>query len=102
MHVVSPHGELIAGEGDSQLKQVFEELLEAGHKRVVVDFEHVPYIDSSVLGQLVYGHSRFLENKGGLRLIGVSKRIRKLLQLTRLILVFEVCENREKALEGWR
>jgi anti-sigma B factor antagonist len=95
-------GQLLAGEGDSRLKQELDQLRGEGKFRVVVDFSKVPYIDSSVLGQLVHGYSTLKKEGGGLKLLKPSKRIIDLLSLTRLITVFEIYQNRQDAVDSWK
>lgn len=100
VQVLVLEGEMVTGEPENQLKRQLE-LARLHGSRVIVDLSAVPYIDSSVLGQLVYGHSQLKKMGGGLRLVGPSKRIRDLLSLTRLITVFEIFEDRPSALRGW-
>ncbi|MDA2923519.1 STAS domain-containing protein [Acidobacteria bacterium AH-259-L09] len=99
---IIPSGELSTGEGDKRLRQELDRLQRAGNTKVVIDLSDVPYIDSSVLGQLVYGHSVLKKEGGGLKLLNPSKRIMDLLSLTRLISVFEISQSREEALAGWK
>ncbi len=99
---LTPEGELLAGQGDVELKEELEKLREAGHLRVVVDFSSVPYIDSSILGQLVHGYSVLKKQGGGLKLLNPCKRIVDVLSLTRLITVFEIFNTREEAVASWK
>lgn len=101
VYFIIPEGELLAGQGDSELKEELERLRAEGGKRVVVDFSSVPYIDSSILGQLVHGYSVLKKEGGGLKLLNPSKRILDVLNLTRLITVFEIFENRDEAIASW-
>jgi anti-sigma B factor antagonist len=66
--------------------------------RVVVNLKAVRYIDSSGVASLVEGLK--VSRELGLRLIlyGLSPAAREVLELSRLIRVFEVYENEEQAL----
>jgi anti-sigma B factor antagonist len=99
---IVPQGQMLAGEGDIRLKQELDRLRTEGHRRVAVDFSGVPYIDSSVLGQLVHGYSTLKKEGGGLKLLNPPKRIIDLLSLTRLITVFEIYQSRQGVLESWQ
>ncbi|MEE8585476.1 MAG: STAS domain-containing protein [Acidobacteriota bacterium] len=101
VYFIIPEGELLAGQGDSELKEELDRLRIEGKKRVVVDFSQVPYIDSSILGQLVHGYSVLKKEGGGLKLLSPSKRIIDVLTLTRLITVFEIFQNRDEAIASW-
>ena len=77
---------------------VLREVQESHTPRVVINLSKVDYIDSSGVASLVEGlkaarglGSRFI-------LFGLSKAAREILQLSRLINVFEVCDNEEQAL----
>ena len=101
VHFIRPSGELTTGEGDHRIKRELDRLLRSGNTRVVVDLSQVPYIDSSVLGQLVHGYSTMKKEGGALKLLNPPKRIMDLLSLTRLITVFEIFENRAEVLSSW-
>ena len=101
IHIIVPDGEMVSGDGDQELRDELARLIEAGHYRVAVDFSRVPYIDSSVLGQLVHGYAQLKQLGGTLKITCPSQRIRGLLELTRLITVFEVFSDREELLNSW-
>ncbi len=101
VHVITPEGEMVTGDADVRLKEAFDKILRGGGARVVVDFSTVPYIDSSVLGQLVHGYSLLKKRGGGLKLLNPPRRILDLLSLTRLITIFEIFQDRAEALKSW-
>ena len=85
IHIIIPEGEMVSGEGDQELRDELVRLIEEGHYKVAVDFSRVPYIDSSVLGQLLHGYAQLQQLGGTLKILGLSKRIQGLLELTQLI-----------------
>ncbi len=95
--ILIPEGELVTGEADALLEREFDRLLTTGQARAVIDLSGVTYVDSSVLGKLVHGHTRMLEKGGALRLLNPPKRVLELLRVTRLISVFEIVEDGEEA-----
>lgn len=101
IYFIKPEGEMVSGEGDQQLKEVLAPLLSEGRTRIVIDFSGVPYIDSSVLGQLVHCHSQLRLQGGELKILSPSTRVRNLLELTRLITVFDIFEERKDVEESW-
>ena len=50
-------GKMTLGEGDEMLKQAINNLLAAGNKKLVLNLEGVPYIDSAGLGEVVRTHT---------------------------------------------
>lgn len=101
VYFIVPSGELLAGKGDRELKEELDNLKSQGKLKVVVDFSDVPYIDSSILGQLVHGYSELSKRGGGLKLVKPSKRISEVLALTRLDTVFEIFPSRSEAIASW-
>jgi len=73
-------------------------LREKGTGRVIVNLKGVRYIDSSGVASLVEGLKVSREVGNRLSLIGLSPAAREVLELSRLIRVFEVYENEEQAL----
>ena len=68
--------------------------------RVIVNLEKVRYIDSAGVASLVEGLKLSRELKTGFALFGLARSTREVLELTRLIKVFEVYETEQEALSG--
>jgi len=92
---------MVTGEGEQRFKEELNRASAAGELRVIVDFSEVPYIDSSVLGQLVHGFTIMKKAGGALKLVNPSRRIMDLLKLTRLITIFDVFNDRAEAIASW-
>lgn len=98
--VVDVEGQLIVG-NRQELKQKVLEELEDGARKVVVDFTHTGYIDSSGLGVLVSLSKKIREQGGELRLAGLNEDLRTLFELTKLDTLFEIADTREEALKDF-
>jgi anti-sigma B factor antagonist len=84
-----------------EVRRVLLDLLKAKHvPRVIVNLEKVKYIDSAGVASLVEGLKTSRDLKSGFALYGLSKTAREVLELTRLIKVFEVYDNEADALSG--
>lgn len=68
--------------------------------RVIVNLQNVKYIDSAGVASLVEGLKTSRDLKSGFALFGLSRTTREVLELTKLIKVFEVHDNEEAALRG--
>ena len=68
--------------------------------RLIINLQRVKYIDSAGVASLVEGLKLSRELKSGFALFGLSRSTREVLELTRLIKVFEVYETEEDALRG--
>lgn len=84
--------------------EVRKSLLDAIHsknaKRVVVNLKDVRYIDSSGVASLVEGLKKSREQNLRFLLVGLSHAAREVLELSRLIKVFEVFASEEEALKA--
>lgn len=93
----------IAGEMDvyttPQAKEAMLDLLERGYHHLVVDLQRTEYLDSTALGVLVGTLKRVREQGGDLRLVAPSPRIRRLLEITRLVNVFPIDATEAEATE---
>lgn len=79
-------------------QSVLHEIQESRVSRVVVNLSQVGYIDSSGVASLVEGLKASRDVGSRFILFGISASAREVLQLSRLIKVFEICDNEEQAL----
>lgn len=84
-----------------QIRKVLLDLLrEKRVPRVIVNLQNVRYIDSAGVASLVEGLKVSRDLKSGFALYGLTRTTREVLELTRLIKVFEVHDTEEEALRG--
>jgi anti-sigma B factor antagonist len=79
-------------------QSVLHEIQESRVARVVVNLRQVGYIDSSGVASLVEGLKASRDLGSRFILFGLSTSAREVLQLSRLIKVFEIYDNEEQAL----
>lgn len=68
--------------------------------RVIVNLQKVKYIDSAGVASLVEALKTSRDLKTGFALYGLSRTTREVLELTKLIKVFEVYEDEQSALQA--
>lgn len=95
--VLDARGRITLGPETETLRQKVSALIEAGRKRIVLDLGNVDYIDSAGLGILVSSAASTRRAGGELKLVNLTKRVRDLMQITRLSTLFEVYDTVEKA-----
>jgi len=81
-------------------KVLLAELREKKIPRVIMNLQGVKYIDSSGIASLVEGLKASRDVQARFILFGLSKSAREVLQLSRLIKLFEIYENEEQALSN--
>ena len=98
--VLALDGRIVLGEETIALRDKVKGLLGEGKKKIVLDLKNVTMIDSSGLGTLVTVHSSAKSNGATLRLCNLGSRTNELLQMTRLVTVFEVSNSEAEAVSA--
>jgi anti-sigma B factor antagonist len=99
--VVDVAGRITLGEGSSMLRDTVREMVGKGQKKLLLNLGEVSYIDSSGIGELVSGFTTVTNGGGQLRLVNLQKRVKDLLQITKLYTVFEVHEDEAAAVRSF-
>ena len=99
--VLDLKGKMTLGEGDELLKDKINSLLAAGKKKLVLNLEGVPYIDSAGLGEIVRTFTTVSRQGGALKLLNLTKRIEDLLSITKLLTVFETFDTEAEAIKSF-
>ena len=99
--VLDLKGKMTLGEGDELLKDKINSLLASGKKKLVLNLEGVPYIDSAGLGEIVRTYTTVSRQGGSLKLLNLTKRIEDLLSITKLLTVFETFDTEAEAIQSF-
>ena len=100
--VIQVLGDITLGKGgDVILKDKIQSLLQQGYRKLLLDLGNVSYVDSAGLGQLVQVYATTSHLGGSLKLLNLTKRLKDLLVLTKLLTVFETHESEEAALASF-
>ena len=92
----------LKGEGEATLKERLEALTRAGHLQILIDLQHMPYIDSTELGRLIRAHLSVRQAGGRVRLCNISEKVMTLMKLTRLDTVLELYATEAEAVASVR
>jgi len=99
--VLDVRGQITLGEETGALRDKVKALVDAGHTRVIMDLAEVNYIDSAGLATLVQLFTSARKQGGDVKLLHLTKRVRDLLQITRLSTVFEIFDTLEAAKQSF-
>ncbi len=83
------------------LRDKVKELAAAGSKRILLNLGEVNYIDSSGIGELVSAFTTISNQGGALKLLNLTKRVKDLLQITKLYTVFHVFDSEAEAVASF-
>ena len=95
-------GKITLGEGSAMLRKMIRELVDKGHRKILLNLGDVDYIDSSGIGELVGAYTTVRSASGELKLLNLTKRVRDIIQITRLFTVFDVQPDEAGALRSFR
>jgi anti-sigma B factor antagonist len=99
--VVDVAGRITLGEGSSALRETLRDLVAKNQNKILLNLADVSYIDSSGIGELVSGYTTVTNTGGSLKLLNLNKRVKDLLQITKLYTVFEVHEDEAAAIRSY-
>jgi anti-sigma B factor antagonist len=99
--VVDVTGRITLGEGSKALGEALREMVNNSQKKILLNLGQVSYIDSSGIGQLVAGLSMVAKSGGQLKLLGLNKRVKDLLQITKLYTLFQIHEDEAAAVRSF-
>jgi len=99
--VIDASGRITLGEGASAFRDTVRDLASKGDKKLLLNLSDVSYIDSSGIGEMVSGFTTVTNHGGQLKLLGLSKRVKDLLQITKLYTVFEVFDDEAAAVRSF-
>lgn len=100
--VLDLKGKMTLGEGDELLKDKINSLLAAGKRKLLLNLESVPYIDSAGLGEVVRTYTTVSRQGGSLKLLNLTKRIEDLLSITKLLTVFDTYDSEAEAVKSYK
>lgn len=95
-------GKITLGEGDEVLKDKINSLTLQNRRKILLNLEGVPYIDSAGLGEVVRTYTTVSRQGGQLKLVNLTKRITDLLSITKLLTVFETFDTEAEALNSFK
>ena len=95
------HGRIVAGTEATELRAALTQFAARPQPNLILNLQHVSYIDSTGLGTLVLGHSAMKDAGGALKLLNLSKRSAQLLILTKLSTVFQLFNDEQDAINSF-
>lgn len=95
-------GKLIIGQGDVQLRDEVRDRLDRGEKKLLLNLRDVRAMDSSGLGELISCKASAANADATIKLLHVEDKVEEILEMTRLIGVFETYDDEIDAVASFR
>ncbi len=99
--VVLFSGRITVGDESGVLRDTLIGQFERGHKNILLNLQDATYVDSSGLGELVGCFATITRGGGALKLLYVPKKLRDMLEATRLDSLFELCTDETAAIRSF-
>jgi anti-sigma B factor antagonist len=99
--VVDCSGRIVFGEESASLRDTVKKLLGESPK-IVLNMREVNFIDSGGLGTLVSLYTTARSAEGALKLASLSQRVGDLLQVTKLVTIFEIFDDEQAAVNSFK
>lgn len=96
--VLDLSGKLTIGEPVLLLRETLRTQVSEGARKFILNLGEVNYIDSSGLGELVSSYTTIRNKSGDVKLLKLTSKTRDLLQMTKLLTVFDVYDDEGEAL----
>ena len=101
VHILDISGKIVLGDATKTIRQTINDLLVNGGRKIVLNLKDVNYVDSSGIGELVRTYTSVTREGKQLKLLNLTRKIRDLLVITKLLTVFQVYENEQAALASF-
>ena len=99
--IVDISGRVVLGEESAALRNLVCDLLNKGHKKILLNLGDVNYIDSSGLGSLVSAFTSVRKQEGELKLLNLTNKVQDVLQIAKLYTVFDIMDDEEAAVKSF-
>ena len=101
LYLLALRGRLTLGEEGAGFRTTIDNLLAAGATRIVINLEHVHYVDSAGLGALIEAHRKIKAKGARLRLSNLGPNLRRALEIARLLDLFDSHPDESAALSNF-
>jgi anti-sigma B factor antagonist len=99
--IVQMEGRIVLGEESNALRERVKTLLNDNKKKIVMNMDNITYIDSAGLGTLVAAFHSAKQQGAALKLSNLGSKFQEVLQVTKLMTVFEVFDSEEAAVKSF-
>ena len=101
IRILDCSGKITLGEGTMAVRNTVRDILKDNGKKIILNLANVNYIDSSGIGELVSTYTTVTNSGGQLKLLSLTKKIHELLQITKLLTVFQVFDDESAAVASF-
>jgi anti-sigma B factor antagonist len=101
IHFLDCRGQITLGEGTMKIRTTVADILKGGGNKIVLNLAEVNYIDSSGVGELVSTYTTVARQGGHLKLLSLTKKVHEVLEITKLLTVFQTYDSEPTAVASF-
>jgi anti-sigma B factor antagonist len=99
--ILEPNGRITLGAAEQELGEAVHRALEGTSRNLLVDMQHVPLIDSAGIGRLLAARTTAVNRGGNLKLLRLPPAMHDLLQVTQLLMIFDIFDDEDEAIASF-
>jgi len=99
--IVDLEGRLVMGVGDELLRDVMNEIIAEGWKKIILNLRDVNIMDSSGIGEVLSSWKLAQRFGGALKLLRPAPSVQRTLRLTQLLPLLEVFDDENAAVTSF-
>ncbi len=94
-------GRLAVGESCTMLREGINDQIALGNKQIILNLQHIDYIDSTGLGSMVICYTSLQKTGGAMKLENLNRRNLELMLLTKLSTIFQIFPDEQEAVNAF-
>lgn len=99
--ILDLNGRLVLEDGDALLRNRINDLVNEGRLKIVVNLQDVTYVDSCGVGVLIAKYVSVRKKGGDVKLLHLTPRSHKVMEISKLLTVFEIFDSEDRALASF-
>ena len=99
--VVDLTGRLTLGEATGKLRSTIHDLVDSGKQKILLNLKKLDYMDSAGLGEMVGAYTTVTNKGGQLKMLNVQGKALDLMQVTRMMTLFEFFDDETEATKSF-
>ena len=97
VYILDCSGKITLGEETMMLRNTVADVLQKGARKILLNLSGVTYVDSAGVGELVRSYVSATNTGAQIKLLGLTGKLREVLVIAKIIVIFDVFDNETAA-----